>query len=75
MLQNSDLCCFQHPFVQRPRSPDVILELIQRTKDKVRELDKSQYRKLLHHEISGGYTRHTGDKIEVSADDTSSVVC
>ncbi|XP_041347445.1 serine/threonine-protein kinase TAO1-like isoform X2 [Gigantopelta aegis] len=65
--------CLQHAFLQRPRSPDVILELIQRTKDKVRELDKSQYRKLLHHEISGGYPHNAGEKIEVGNDDTSSV--
>ncbi|XP_071094275.1 serine/threonine-protein kinase TAO3-like isoform X1 [Haliotis cracherodii] len=36
----------QNQFLTRIRPPDVILELIQRTKNKVRELDMSQYRRM-----------------------------
>ncbi|TNN30217.1 Serine/threonine-protein kinase TAO3 [Liparis tanakae] len=35
-----------HDFVRRDRSPRILLELIQRTKDAVRELDNLQYRKM-----------------------------
>ena len=37
-------------FITKPRSPSVLLDLIQRTKDAVRELDKiigSKFKKLL----------------------------
>lgn len=36
----------QHRFVLRERPPTVIMDLIQRTKDAVRELDNLQYRKM-----------------------------
>ncbi|CAB1442419.1 unnamed protein product [Pleuronectes platessa] len=36
----------RHDFVRRERSPRILLELIQRTKDAVRELDNLQYRKM-----------------------------
>ncbi|XP_062307087.1 serine/threonine-protein kinase TAO3 isoform X2 [Osmerus eperlanus] len=36
----------RHEFVRRERPPRVLLELIQRTKDAVRELDNLQYRKM-----------------------------
>ncbi|CDQ98249.1 unnamed protein product, partial [Oncorhynchus mykiss] len=36
----------QHDFVRRERPPRVLTELIQRTKDAVRELDNLQYRKM-----------------------------
>ncbi|XP_053908965.1 serine/threonine-protein kinase TAO2 isoform X2 [Cuculus canorus] len=36
----------QHPFLLRERPPRVVLDLIQRTKDAVRELDNLQYRKM-----------------------------
>ncbi|NXF19267.1 TAOK3 kinase, partial [Rhodinocichla rosea] len=36
----------QHDFVRRERPPRVLLDLIQRTKDAVRELDNLQYRKM-----------------------------
>ncbi|KAL3856144.1 hypothetical protein ACJMK2_010932 [Sinanodonta woodiana] len=36
----------QHIFLVRPRSPNVIIDLIQRTKDAVRELDNLQYRRM-----------------------------
>lgn len=36
----------QHPFMTRPRSGKVILDLIQRTKAAVRELDNLNYRKM-----------------------------
>ncbi|XP_039628926.1 serine/threonine-protein kinase TAO3 [Polypterus senegalus] len=36
----------QHDFVHQDRSPKVLIDLIQRTKDAVRELDNLQYRKM-----------------------------
>ncbi|KAJ7397175.1 Serine/threonine-protein kinase TAO3 [Pitangus sulphuratus] len=36
----------QHDFVRRDRPPRVLIDLIQRTKDAVRELDNLQYRKM-----------------------------
>lgn len=36
----------QHEFVRRERSPRILIDLIQRTKDAVRELDNLQYRKM-----------------------------
>lgn len=36
----------QHAFVQRERAESVLMDLIQRTKDAVRELDNLQYRKM-----------------------------
>ncbi|XP_010602387.1 serine/threonine-protein kinase TAO3 isoform X2 [Fukomys damarensis] len=36
----------QHDFVRRERPPRVLIDLIQRTKDAVRELDNLQYRKM-----------------------------
>ncbi|XP_058800902.1 serine/threonine-protein kinase Tao isoform X2 [Phymastichus coffea] len=36
----------QHPFVTRTRSPQVLIDLIQRTKAAVRELDNLNYRKM-----------------------------
>ncbi|XP_059499234.1 serine/threonine-protein kinase TAO2-like isoform X1 [Stegostoma tigrinum] len=38
--------CLQHVFVKRERPQTVIMDLIQRTKDAVRELDNLQYRKM-----------------------------
>lgn len=37
---------FQHPFITSPRPSRVILDLIQRTKAAVRELDNLNYRKM-----------------------------
>ncbi|MEJ1281984.1 TAO kinase 1 [Cricetulus griseus] len=36
----------QHDFIRRERPPRVLIDLIQRTKDAVRELDNLQYRKM-----------------------------
>lgn len=36
----------QHAFLQRERPASVLVDLIQRTKDAVRELDNLQYRKM-----------------------------
>ncbi|XP_061759078.1 serine/threonine-protein kinase TAO3 isoform X2 [Nerophis ophidion] len=36
----------RHDFVRRERSPRILMDLIQRTKDAVRELDNLQYRKM-----------------------------
>uniref|UniRef100_A0A669EYZ5 Serine/threonine-protein kinase TAO3 n=1 Tax=Oreochromis niloticus TaxID=8128 RepID=A0A669EYZ5_ORENI len=36
----------RHDFVRRERSPRILIDLIQRTKDAVRELDNLQYRKM-----------------------------
>lgn len=35
-----------HQFVTRPRSPNVLIDLIQRTKAAVRDLDNLNYRKM-----------------------------
>jgi len=40
------LSILQHQFVTRPRSPQVLIDLIQRTKAAVRELDNLNYRKM-----------------------------
>lgn len=40
------LSILQHPFVTRSRSPQVLIDLIQRTKAAVRELDNLNYRKM-----------------------------
>ena len=39
-------CSPQHDFVRRERPVRVLMDLIQRTKDAVRELDNLQYRKM-----------------------------
>uniref|UniRef100_A0AAR2JFH8 non-specific serine/threonine protein kinase n=1 Tax=Pygocentrus nattereri TaxID=42514 RepID=A0AAR2JFH8_PYGNA len=46
-LQSSE-CCLKitHAFVLRERAESVLMDLIQRTKDAVRELDNLQYRKM-----------------------------
>ncbi|KAL8562589.1 hypothetical protein ACOMHN_045853 [Nucella lapillus] len=38
--------CLSHPFVRKTRRPDVLLELIMRTKEAVRKLDNLQYRRM-----------------------------
>ncbi|CAI5445556.1 unnamed protein product [Caenorhabditis angaria] len=38
--------CIKHAFIQKPRPPDTIHELIQRTKNQVLELDNFQYKKM-----------------------------
>jgi hypothetical protein len=57
---------FQHTFITRTRSPNVIYDLIHRTKAAVRELDNLNYRKMKkilmvdhrgehnHHDLSHG---------------------
>lgn len=37
---------FQHQFIARPRSPHALVDLIQRTKAAVRDLDNLNYRKM-----------------------------
>lgn len=47
LLYQVDLLLYvQHDFVRRERSPRILVDLIQRTKDAVRELDNLQYRKM-----------------------------
>jgi len=60
--------CFQHAFVQRERPESVLLDLILRTKDAVRELDNLQYRKMkkiLFQEAHNGPTAEAQDDEEV----------
>ncbi|KAK7477446.1 hypothetical protein BaRGS_00031348 [Batillaria attramentaria] len=38
--------CLQHPFVRKTRRPEVLIELILRTKAAVRKLDNLQYRRM-----------------------------
>ncbi|XP_041691951.1 serine/threonine-protein kinase TAO3 isoform X2 [Coregonus clupeaformis] len=55
----------RHDFVRRERPPRVLMDLIQRTKDAVRELDNLQYRKMkkiLYQE------KHMGESLEEEED-------
>ncbi|XP_051933419.1 serine/threonine-protein kinase TAO1 [Hippocampus zosterae] len=57
----------KHAFVQRERPESVLLDLINRTKDAVRELDNLQYRKMkkiLFHEAHNGPTTEVPDEEE-----------
>lgn len=59
----------QHAFVQRERPESVLIDLIQRTKDSVRELDNLQSRKmkkLLFQEAHNGPAVEVPDDEEVS---------
>ncbi|XP_076138314.1 serine/threonine-protein kinase TAO1 [Alosa pseudoharengus] len=57
----------KHAFVQRERPESVLMDLIQRTKDAVRELDNLQYRKMkkiLFQEAHNGPTTEVADEEE-----------
>lgn len=61
------LTCIQNPFITRPRLKTVILDLIQRTKAAVRELDNLNYRKMkkiLMNENQSETESLTGDNTE-----------
>lgn len=56
----------QHAFVQRERSESVLIDLISRTKDAVRELDNLQYRKMkkiLFQEVHNGPTAQDEEEV------------
>lgn len=62
------MCVLQHMFVLRERPDTVLIDLIQRTKDAVRELDNLQYRKmkkLLFQEAHNGPAVETQEEEEV----------
>lgn len=68
------LCCshsvfsLQHHFLCRERPHSVVMDLITRTKDAVRELDNLQYRKMkkiLFQETHNGPTQEGGEEEEV----------
>lgn len=62
------LYVLQHMFVLRERPETVLIDLIQRTKDAVRELDNLQYRKmkkLLFQEAHNGPAVETQEEEEV----------
>lgn len=62
-------CHVQHAFVQRERPESVLIDLIQRTKDAVRELDNLQSRKMkkiLFQEAHNGPAVEVPDDEEVS---------
>lgn len=62
------MCLLQHAFVQRERPESVLIDLINRTKDAVRELDNLQYRKMkkiLFQEGRNGPTTEAQDEEEV----------
>uniref|UniRef100_A0A8C1RCD1 non-specific serine/threonine protein kinase n=1 Tax=Cyprinus carpio TaxID=7962 RepID=A0A8C1RCD1_CYPCA len=68
--------CVQHAFVQRERPESVLIDLIQRTKDAVRELDNLQYRKMkkiLFQEAHNGPAAEVPDDEEVSYCNMNSV--
>lgn len=73
------ICFFfplQHIFLTRPRAGNVILDLIQRTKDAVRKLDHLQYRrmqKLLMVEDIEGDIDSNGPDDNISTDENSQV--
>ncbi|XP_061624837.1 serine/threonine-protein kinase TAO3 isoform X3 [Phyllopteryx taeniolatus] len=59
----------RHDFVRRERSPRILLDLIQRTKDAVRELDNLQYRKMkkiLYQEKHNGPMGESQEEEEVT---------
>lgn len=59
----------QHHFLCRERPMTVVMDLIARTKDAVRELDNLQYRKMkkiLFHEAHNGPAPEGGDEEEVT---------
>lgn len=60
----------QHVFVSRERAASVLVDLIQRTKDAVRELDNLQYRrmkKIIFPDPQNGPVAETQDEEEVSS--------
>ena len=64
----SSLLSTQHHFLCRERPMTVVMDLIARTKDAVRELDNLQYRKMkkiLFHEAHNGPAPEGGDEEEV----------
>lgn len=69
VIDLSFTCPFlQHAFVQRERPESVLVDLINRTKDAVRELDNLQYRKMkkiLFQEAHNGPTTEAQDEEEV----------
>lgn len=71
------LLCVQHDFVRRERSPRILIDLIQRTKDAVRELDNLQYRKMkkiLYQEKHNGPMGESQEEEEVSEEQRGGAV-
>uniref|UniRef100_A0A8C4HKT4 Serine/threonine-protein kinase TAO3 n=1 Tax=Dicentrarchus labrax TaxID=13489 RepID=A0A8C4HKT4_DICLA len=63
----------RHDFVRRERSPRILIDLIQRTKDAVRELDNLQYRKMkkiLYQEKHNGPMGESQEEEEQSSHQT-----
>uniref|UniRef100_A0A671XME9 Serine/threonine-protein kinase TAO3 n=1 Tax=Sparus aurata TaxID=8175 RepID=A0A671XME9_SPAAU len=66
----------RHDFVRRERSPRILIDLIQRTKDAVRELDNLQYRKMkkiLYQEKHNGPMGESQEEEEVSQTHSTNV--
>uniref|UniRef100_A0AAX7UGP6 non-specific serine/threonine protein kinase n=1 Tax=Astatotilapia calliptera TaxID=8154 RepID=A0AAX7UGP6_ASTCA len=66
----------KHAFVQRERPESVLIDLISRTKDAVRELDNLQYRKMkkiLFQEVHNGPTTQDEEEPEPSVSRTGTV--
>uniref|UniRef100_I3K5X2 non-specific serine/threonine protein kinase n=1 Tax=Oreochromis niloticus TaxID=8128 RepID=I3K5X2_ORENI len=66
----------KHAFVQRERPESVLIDLINRTKDAVRELDNLQYRKMkkiLFQEVHNGPTTQDEEEPEPSVSRTGTV--
>uniref|UniRef100_A0A7N6FH41 Serine/threonine-protein kinase TAO3 n=1 Tax=Anabas testudineus TaxID=64144 RepID=A0A7N6FH41_ANATE len=64
----------RHEFVRRERSPRILIDLIQRTKDAVRELDNLQYRKMkkiLYQEKHNGPMGESQEEEEVRGEAAS----
>lgn len=60
----------QHPFMTRPRSSKVVLDLIQRTKAAVRELDNLNYRKMKKILMVDSLENNDVNAVEVEDDST-----
>lgn len=60
----------QHPFMTRPRSGKVIVDLIQRTKAAVRELDNLNYRKMKKILMIDSQENNEANAVEVEDDST-----
>ena len=68
----------QDVFITKPRSGTILLDLIQRTKEAVRELDNLQYRrmkKILMVDSEANDARNNGPYEDIAGDDSTVSVC
>ncbi|KAK5621623.1 Serine/threonine-protein kinase TAO3 [Crenichthys baileyi] len=65
----------RHEFVRRDRSPRILIDLIQRTKDAVRELDNLQYRKMKKILYQEKHNGPMGESQEEEEQDSEAASC